>query len=52
LKTLKEPRNQFQGIDSTSICSQGADATILHRLDEPIPWNRFLGSFKVYKFGP
>jgi hypothetical protein len=40
------------GIDSTSLCSLGAGATILHRLDEPIPWNRFLGSFNVYKFGP
>ncbi len=23
----------------------------LHRLEELIPWNRFLGSLKVYKFG-
>ncbi len=23
----------------------------LHRLAESIPWNRFLGSLKVYKFG-
>jgi hypothetical protein len=25
--------------------------TTLHKLAEVIPWNRFLGSLKVYKFG-
>ncbi len=29
----------------------GIDSARLHRLAEPIPWNRFLGSFNVYKYG-
>jgi hypothetical protein len=28
-----------------------AGTTTLHRLAESIPWNRFLGSLNVYKFG-
>jgi hypothetical protein len=38
---FKEPKNRFQGIDSASLCS----------LAESLPWNRFLGSLNIYKFG-
>jgi hypothetical protein len=31
--------------------SPGIDTGRLHRLAESIPWNRFLGSLNVYKFG-
>ncbi len=49
-----EPRSRFQGIDSASLCS------LAGRNDSPIcrtgppgidPWNRFLGSLNVHKFG-
>jgi hypothetical protein len=49
-------QNQFQGIDSKEsippIYLAWRAATItLHRLAESIPWNRFLGSLNIYKFG-
>jgi hypothetical protein len=36
---------------SPGIHSKEIDSARLYRLAESIPWNRFLGSLKVYKFG-
>jgi hypothetical protein len=43
LKTFKEPRNRFQGIDSASLCS------LAGQYDKPIP-TRFLALIDVLKF--
>ncbi len=59
---FKGPRNQFRGIDSASLyVSVGARNRVrlglsyrparLHRLAEFIPWNRFLCSINVLKYG-
>jgi hypothetical protein len=56
LCTFKEHRNQFQGIYSASVCILGA---VIFKLlgvsgifsKESIPWNQFLCSLNVYKFG-
>jgi hypothetical protein len=44
-KPSKETRNQFPAWRA------GRPVARLHRLAESIPWNRFLGSLNVYKFG-
>ncbi len=52
-KHLRNSGNRFQGIDSASLVGRYAITrhTRLHRLAELIPWNRFLDSLNVYKFG-
>ncbi len=49
---FKEPRNRFPAwrAGTTSLFDLPARQTI-NRLSESIPWNRFLGSLNVYKFG-
>jgi len=41
------PRNQFR----KPYAAWRPATTILHRLVQSIPWNRFLGCLNVYKFG-
>ncbi len=49
-------KTTYPGIDSKELIPPAylawrAGTTILHRLAESIPWNRYLGSLNVYKFG-
>jgi hypothetical protein len=48
----KEPRNRFPAWQAgmTTLFGVHRPAT-LHRLAESIPWNRFLGTLKFFKFG-
>jgi len=51
-KPFKEPRNQFLAWRaSTATLFDVPALKDTYRLAEFIPWNRFLGSLNVYKFG-
>ncbi len=64
-KTFRDPRNRFQGIDTASLCRltdrydnsiptrflAPIDCSKIQALAEFVPWNQFLGSLNVYKFG-
>jgi hypothetical protein len=51
---FKEPRNRFpawRAAGTAILFVVPACHARLHRLAESVPWNPFLGSLKVYKFG-
>jgi hypothetical protein len=51
-KPFKEPRNRFPSWrPGTTTPFDVYRAARLHRLEESISWNRFLGSVNVYKYG-
>ncbi len=50
-ESFKEPRNRLQPGGPVRQPILTYRPARLHRLAEPIPWNRFLGSLNVYKYG-
>ncbi len=48
---FKEPRNWFPALAGWGTTTLFYRPVRLHWLAESIPWNRFLGSWNVYKFG-
>jgi hypothetical protein len=50
-KPFKEPRNRFPIWRAGTITYMTYRPARKHRLAESIPWNRFLGSIIVYKYG-
>ncbi len=51
LLSFKEPRNRFPACRAGTRTYLTYRLARLHRQTESIPWIRFLGSLKVYKFG-
>ncbi len=50
-KPFKEPRNRFPAWQTGMTTLLVIPSARLHRLEASIPWNRFLGSINVYKYG-
>jgi hypothetical protein len=50
-KPFKAPRNRFPAWRAGTTTIFVVPPTKLHRLAKSMPWNRFLGSLNVYKYG-